>query len=324
MKADTILHELELCARSALKECLNLGKQEQLLVVCDKPCREIGRAFWEAGLQLARDAVLVEITPRKQNGNEPPDPVGEMFGRFNVVVLPTSKSLSHTQARRLACDKGARIATLPGITPDVFLRTMKADWEKLGLYTRRVAGNLCAASTIHVTTDSGTDITFQTGGRQAKADDGRLIYKGAFGNLPAGEAYLAPLEGTANGTIVIDGSFSLGGLLTSPLVLTVKKGKVINVDSATEAGTELERLFVKYGTAAKNLAEFGVGTLDCAKITGNTLEDEKVKGTIHFAVGDNASMGGTVHVPLHLDGIVKKPNVWLDAQLWMDHGVLVQ
>jgi leucyl aminopeptidase (aminopeptidase T) len=322
MKADTIESALESCAKNALKECLNVGKQEHVLVVCDKPCREIGRAFWEAALQLARDAVLVEITPRKQNGNEPPDPVGEMFGRFNVVVLPTSKSLSHTQARRLACDRGARIATLPGITPDVFLRTMKADWDKLGLYTRRVAGHLCAASTIRVTTIAGTDITFQTGGRLAKADDGRLVYKGAFGNLPAGEAYLAPLEGTANGTIVIDGSFSLGGLLASPLVLTVKKGKVINV-SSSDVGADLERLFVKYGSAAKNLAEFGVGTLDCAKITGNTLEDEKVKGTIHFAVGDNASMGGTVHVPLHLDGIVKKPNVWLDAKLWMEQGELV-
>ena len=310
------------CARVALKQCLNLGRQEQLLVVCDEPCREVGEALWEEGVQLCREAVMVRILPRKQNGNEPPAPVGEMFGRFDVAVMPTSKSLSHTQARRMACEKGARIATLPGITVDVFLRTMRTDWEKLGVLTRRISTQMSAAKKIRVTTDSGTDIVFETGGRPAKADDGRLLFKGAFGNLPAGESYMAPLEETASGSIAIDGSFSLGGLCASPLVFIVKKGKVTEVREHPFA-EELERLFEKYGAAARNIAEFGVGTLDTAIISGNTLEDEKVKGTIHFAVGDNASMGGIVKVPLHLDGIVREPNVWLDDALWMEKGRVV-
>lgn len=313
--------DIEQCAQVALKECLNLGRQELLLVVCDPPCYEIGKAFWEVGSRLCREAVMVQITPRKQNGNEPPMHIGELFGRFDVAVMPTSKSLSHTQARRQACEKGARIATLPGITTDVFLRTMKTDWEKLGLYTRRIAGRLSSAKTIRVATDAGTDITFETGGRSAKADDGRIMFKGAFGNLPAGEAYMAPLEGTAQGTIVIDGSFGVGGLLTAPIIFKVQKGKVIEVESE-QFGEEIEGLFGKYGTSARNIAEFGVGTLDCAKISGNTLEDEKVRGTIHFAIGDNASMGGLVKVPLHLDGIIKNPNVWLDGNEWMKKGKL--
>lgn len=310
------------CARMALKQCLNLGRQEQLLVVCDEPCREVGEALWEEGLRLCREAVMVRILPRKQNGNEPPAPVGEMFGRFDVAVMPTSKSLSHTQARRMASEKGARIATLPGITVDIFLRTMKTDWEKLGALTRRLSAQMSAAKKVRVTTAAGTDIAFDTGGRPAKADDGRLLFKGAFGNLPAGESYMAPLEETANGVIVIDGSFSLGGLCASPLVFIVKKGKVTEVREHPFE-EELERLFEKYGSAARNIAEFGVGTLDTAIISGNTLEDEKVKGTIHFAVGDNASMGGVVKVPLHLDGIVREPNVWLDGALWMEKGMMV-
>ena len=310
------------CAQVALKECLNLGRQEQLLVVCDPPCYEIGNAFWEVGSRLCREAVMVQITPRKQNGNEPPAHIGELMGRFDVAVMPTSKSLSHTRARREACERGTRIATLPGITAEVFLRTMKTDWEKLGLYTRRIAGRLSSAKTIRVATGAGTDITFETGGRSAKADDGRLIFKGAFGNLPAGEAYMAPLEDTAQGAIVIDGSFGVGGLLTAPIFFEVRKGKVIEVQSA-QSGAEIEDLFDKYGTAARNIAEFGVGTLDCAKISGNTLEDEKVRGTVHFAIGDNASMGGRVKVPLHLDGIIKNPSVWLDGNEWMRNGKIV-
>ena len=314
-----IQSDINECARVALKQCLNLSRQEQLLVVCDEPCREVGEAFWEEGVRLCRETVMTRITPRKQNGNEPPDPVGEMFGKFDVAVMPTSKSLSHTQARRKACERGARIATLPGITVDVFLRTMKTDWEKLGLLTRRIAAQLSAAKKVRVTSEAGTDMVFETGGRSAKPDDGRLIFKGAFGNLPAGEAYMAPLEDTASGVICIDGSFSLGGRCESPLVFVVKKGKVTEVREHPFA-EDLERLFEKYGAAARNIAEFGVGALDTAIISGNTLEDEKVKGTIHFAVGDNASMGGIVKVPLHLDGIVREPNVWLDDMLWMEKG----
>jgi len=312
---------IEECAKIALSECLNLGKQEQLLVVCDPPCAEIGEAFLKVGASLCREAVMVKISPRKQNGNEPPAPVGEWFGQFDVAVMPTSRSLSHTQARRKACEGGTRIATLPGITPEVFTRTMRTNWRKLGLATRKVAGRMSAASAVRITTAAGTDLSFETGKRQSKADDGRLVYKGAFGNLPAGEAYMAPLEGTANGTLVIDGSFPLTGPLHIPLVVKIKKGRVAEVEEHA-CKAELEQLFRKYGSNGRNIAEFGVGTLDSAIITGNTLEDEKVKGTCHIAFGDNASMGGKVRVQMHLDGIVKNPTVWLDDTVWMKEGEL--
>ncbi len=311
--------QLEECAKIALSECLNLGKQELLLVVCDPPCAVIGDAFWKVGAAMCREAVMVRISPRAQNGNEPPQPVGEWFSQFDVAVMPTSRSLSHTQARRKACEKGTRIATLPGITPDVFTRTMRTNWKKLGIVTRKVAGRMSAASSVRITTRAGTDLTFKTGGRQAKADDGRLVFKGAFGNLPAGEAYMAPLEGTTEGTLCIDGSFPLTGPLSAPLIVTVRKGRVSDV-ADHPCKVDLEHVFAKYGSFARNIAEFGVGTLDSAIITGNTLEDEKVRGTCHIAFGDNASMGGKVKVQSHLDGILKKPTIWLDGKIWMKDG----
>ncbi len=310
------------CADIALGNCLKLGRQERLLVVCDPPCFEIGRAFWEVGRKRCREAVMVQISPRRENGNEPPEPTGEWFGQFDVAVMPTSKSLSHTRARRNACERGTRIATLPGIEPDVFLRTMKTDWTRLGIYTRKVAAQLSQARKIHIQTDAGTDFSFETGGRQAKPDDGKIDAKGAFGNLPAGEAYMAPMEGTGEGRLVFDGSFPLVGLLDTALEITVTGGMVRSV-KGNPCGRQLERLFRTYGQESRNIAEFGVGTLESALISGNILEDEKVKGTVHLAIGDNASMGGKVQVPMHLDGIIKSPSVWLDGQLWMDKGELV-
>jgi leucyl aminopeptidase (aminopeptidase T) len=308
-------------ARTALLQCLNLGRKERLLVVCDPPCFEIGKAFWEVGNERSLDSIMVQITPRAQNGNEPPEPLGDWFCQFDVAVMPTSKSLSHTRARRKASDMGVRIATLPGVTSDMLVRTMKTDWEKLGVHTRKVAAQLSQAKKIQIKTELGTDFTFETGGRCAKADDGRLNFKGAFGNLPAGEAYLAPLEGTAEGTLVIDGSFPLVGILPAPITLKVKEGMVTEVSGS--CAKELEEIFLRYRKPSRTIAEFGVGTLETARITGNVLEDEKVKGTIHLAVGDNASMGGTVNVPVHLDGVIKEPSVWLDYTMWMDRGRLV-
>ncbi|MBD3346520.1 MAG: aminopeptidase [Chitinivibrionales bacterium] len=314
--------ELKSVAKNALAECLNLGRKEQLLVICDPPCFGIGSAFWEAGRERCREAVMVQISPRKESGNEPPAAVGELFCQFDVAVMPTSKSLSHTKARRKASDQGVRIATLPGITPDMFIRTMNTNWEKLGVQTRKVAAQLSSSRKIRIQSDAGTDLTFETGGRHAKVDDGRLNFKGAFGNLPAGEAYMAPAEGTAEGVIVFDGSFPLVGILDTPLILKVREGKVTEVKGHSCA-KQLEELFLKYRKASRTIAEFGVGTLDTARISGNVLEDEKVKGTVHIAIGDNASMGGNVSVPIHLDGIIKNPSVWLDYAQWMDKGQLV-
>jgi leucyl aminopeptidase (aminopeptidase T) len=313
---------LEKGARGALKNCLNLSRKERLLVVCDAPCQSIGEAFFLAGQRLCKESVMVQIVPRRQDGNEPPEPVGEWFGQFDVAVMPTSCSLSHTNARRQASERGCRIATLPGITEESFVRTMGVAWDKLGVSTRKVASQLSQARTIRVTTVAGTDISFATGGRHAHADDGRLNHPGAFGNLPAGEAFLAPLEGTAQGRVVIDGSFALAGLLDAPLVLDVKDG-LVREASGHSCCQELHKLFIRYRQGARAIAEFGVGTLSTAQLCGNVLEDEKVAGTIHFALGNNMSMGGTVNVPLHLDGVVRSPSVWLDGELWMEQGALV-
>lgn len=307
---------------TALSECLALGRLERFLVVCDEPCVEVGRALWEVGLDRCQEAVLVNIKPRKESGNEPPEPVGEWISQFEVVMLTTLKSLSHTRARRKASELGVRIASLPGITAEIFGRTMKTDWAKVGIQTRKIAAQLSSAKKIQIKTQAGTDLTFETGGRHAKADDGRLNFKGAFGNLPAGEAYMAPLEGTAEGTIVIDGSFPLVGMLSSPLVMKVREGCVAEV-SGHPCAKQIEELFLKYRKPARNIAEFGVGTLETARLGGNVLEDEKVRGTVHVAIGDNASMGGTVSVPLHLDGVLKEPSVLLDYALWMDRGQLI-
>ena len=314
------MNELKECAEIALRECLNLRRLEQLLIICDSSCIEIGRAFYDAGEGKCKETIMVMLQSCKYDGNKLPEAIENLLIQFDVVVMPTLKSFASCLTETNVTEQGVRIATLPGITNDSFLRTMKTDWRKLGVYTRKIAGKLNSAQKITISTDAGTLLTFETGGHVASVDDGRIMSKGTFGNLPAGEACLIPLEGTAEGVLVIDGSFSLvEGMIKEPLILTFKEGKVIKAEG-NRCAAELEKIFVKYRHSSRTLAEFGIGTHDTAVLCGNILEDKKVRGTAHFVIGDTLSNESTDKSSIRLDAVLLQPSVWINDKLLIDHG----
>ncbi|RQW81586.1 MAG: aminopeptidase, partial [Geobacter sp.] len=104
--------------------------------------------------------------------------------------------------------------------------------------------------------------------------------------------------------------------------IKVKNGYATEIKGGALA-KKLTKQLDEVGRDARNIAEFGIGTNDSAKLSGILLEDEKVLGTIHIALGNNVSMGGNVNVPLHLDGVIKKPTVYLDGKLLMEDGTLL-
>ena len=315
--------ELLKAARTALKDCMGVAKGEVILVIVDEPLRRIGYAFWEAGRGLGLETILAEIIARETDGSEPPDAIAQLMANVDIVIAPTSKSLSHTNARRAACAKGVRIATLPGITPDSMKRTLAVDYKaKIKGPTEKLAKLLSGSSHAHVVTPAGTDITMSLKGREGEADTGIAHKGGDFTNLPAGEAYIAPIEGTANGRIVVDGSMSGVGLVKRPFTMHVKKGYVVKFEGGKDADT-IRKLASRVGKLGCNIAELGIGTNVKARIVGNVLEDEKAIGTVHIAIGDNRSMGGKVSVPLHLDAILCKPTLSLDGKVIMKDGKMM-
>ena len=296
---------------------------ETILVITDEPLRHIGYALHHAARALGHDVVIVEILPRRSNGEEPPAPIAELMTTMDVVLCPTSKSLTHTEARRRASAAGVRVATLPGVTEDIMVRCMNADYTRIAERTHRLCALMEAATVIRVQAPSGTDVTLPMAGRRALASSGLFREKGAWGNLPTGEAYLAPLEGQSNGVIVVDGSMAGIGMLSQPIRIAVRDGYAEDITGGPEA-ERLIALLEPHGRDARTVAEFGIGTNDRATLTGVILEDEKVMGTIHIAFGDNKSMGGSVRVASHLDGLVKDPTVWFDDRRIMDAGRFVE
>jgi len=303
----------------AVRDCMGAKPGERVLVVTDEPMRLIGFALHRAARDLGLDVLLVDMLPRKSNGEEAPPEVADLMKRFDVVLCPTSKSLTHTDSRRAASLAGARVATLPGVTEAIMVRCMNADYTEIAARTYRLCALLEKTNVVRVTAPAGTDITMPITGRQAHASSGLFREKGLWGNLPTGEAYLAPLEGLSNGVVVVDGSMAGVGMMSQPLRIAVENGYATDISGGPEA-QKLISLLEPHGKDARTVAEFGIGTNDKAILTGIILEDEKVMGTIHIAFGDNKSMGGSVRVASHLDGLVKAPTVWFDEVKVMEDG----
>jgi leucyl aminopeptidase (aminopeptidase T) len=148
-----------------------------------------------------------------------------------------------------------------------------------------------------------------------------LRERGAFRNLPAGEAYVAPLETVGDGTIVFDGSLAGYGVLASPVRVTVEWGRAVAADG--DAGDWLLATLDAGGEHGRSLAELGIGTNPAAILSGNILEDEKVIGTVHLAFGTSVGIGGVNIAGVHIDGLVLQSTVELDGERVLDNGRLL-
>ncbi len=311
---------LDQAATRLLMGSLGLCQGESCLIVSDPDREYLGTTIYKAASRITSKAGLLVIPAPGPQGwhSNTLTRLEEKVQDFDVILLATSRSLSHTDARRRAVRKGARLASMPGITEETFLRAARPDYQKVSDRSKRLSNIFSAADTVSVKTSLGTDITFSVSGMKGYVDSGLYMRKGTWGNIPAGEASVGPKEGTAEGCIVVDWSMSTLGRLIEPLHMDVKKGRAVDI-SGRQADMLIERL-KPFGGPAFTIAEFGIGTNDCAQLCGLTLEDEKVLGTIHLALGNNVSFGGSISVPIHLDGVLTLPTVFMDGNPIMEQG----
>ncbi|MFC6941030.1 aminopeptidase [Salinirubellus sp. GCM10025818] len=300
-------------AETAVRQCLGLDPGESFVVVTDEKRGAIGEALYDAGREVTDDATLVRYPPGDQHGEEPPAPVAAALSAADAFLAPTSKSLSHTRARSEASEAGARGATLPGITEEVFVTGLDADYEAIAAECESMLEAVSEAEEIRVTSPAGTDVTFEPGDREWHADTGIVHEPGDFSNLPAGEVFVSPE--TANGTYVVDGTISPYGLLDDgqSVEIVVEDGYVTDI-SDPEVRELVESAAEEAGDAAYNLAELGIGTNTAVtELVGSILLDEKAGGTVHVAIGDDAGIGGDTDAPIHEDGVIRNPTVYADG-----------
>jgi leucyl aminopeptidase (aminopeptidase T) len=315
------MSDLERAAAAVVNDCLAVREGESALIVANPSTLGIGERLRAECGRAGAEAMLMLMADRAVDGQEPPDAVAAAMAKADVILCPTVRSLSHTEARRNACDAGARAATLPGVTEDTLARVMSADMDGLRRKGAAVAAALEAGTEARITSADGSDLRLVLDGRKATSDDGNLREPGAFGNLPCGEGFVAPIETQGEGVLMVDGTIAGIETGSETVELRVENGKLVSASGAPGA-TLLETLRGA-GPGGDGVAELGIGTNEKAVLTGNLIEDEKILGTCHVAFGASAGIGGEVQVPVHIDCVVMKPTVEIDGQALVRDGELL-
>jgi hypothetical protein len=223
---------------------------------------------------------------------------------FEVLVSFSAFSITHTRFRRfLTSSEKVRIATMPGVEPRMFFTVMQADWEKVRNRSLKVAELMSSALTAEILSPFGHTFRVSLEGRAGVADTGIISEPGMYGNLPGGEGFIAPVEGTAEGEIAC-------GPPSKPeeRLLRFEGGRIVEIVGPPSFRDRFHDAFARYPLAS-SLCELGVGTNERAEDVENILEAEKILGTAHIAVGDNLGFGGTQSVPFHQDVVIFHPTL---------------
>jgi len=304
--------------RQVLRVICQVQASERLAVVVDPPMLSIGEAFLRAADETGAETILAVIPLAGKSGKEPPARVAQLLRESDVFVIPTTVGITHTRARAMATDNGARGVTMPGVTEDMLSReALFADYEDMAAAAESLAQRLTGVRDIHLTSGSGTDLTFSVKEGVWFAEGGLCRRPGQFSNAPGGEVSIAPI--TADGVLVVDGSISGIGLLKEPLHMTIRGGWVTAIEG--NSASHLRSILIPFGKNAFHVAEIGIGMNRGAKRTGKILEDEKALGTVHVGLGDNTKMGGVslaepVEAGIHIDAVVvSSPRILADGDL---------
>jgi leucyl aminopeptidase (aminopeptidase T) len=323
---------------SRLRVALGVREHETLLVLADTPSSETwSTASTESLEEMSERALMARMVCEAirmgsphiaaaftafpdtgGDGREPPEDVAAAMSASDVALVLTTYSLSHTDARTTACARGARVVTMPGFDAAI-LRSdgpLTAPLDELTAGASSMSQRLTAANTARLSAPNGTELTFSLQGRGGVGEDGDYARPGAFGNLPAGEAYVAPVEGTAEGRLVVSAGWY--PQLADKMVITIRSGRATDIEGGGKVGACLRSMVFpaahdELPCSRSSVAELGIGVNPRASRPDNVLEAEKIKGTVHVALGDNAHIGGVNESDFHEDFVVPTPTLELDG-----------
>jgi leucyl aminopeptidase (aminopeptidase T) len=321
---------LPVWAENAVR-CLAVKPGERLAVLVDEPLVAAGLRVCDAAYALGATASMSVLPDSARPIARADAPFVAALSEIDAVLMWLSTTTTaefgahrHPIYQR-AQALGVRVAFGAEIDDDILRYEMSADYDAMRMLCASMAARLEGRRHVRVTTPAGTDCTFDLDGRSWLIDDGRIDSSGAFGNLPGGEVYVAPLRSGAEGVCVVDCSIAVEGLgmLAHPIRLEFHEGRIVDVGGGSEAEA-VRRVIDEAGSGADIVAELGIGTNDRARLTGKIITDEKVLGTAHVAFGHNkGSYGGDNEATIHIDGVMADASIWVDGELAIERGALV-
>ena len=310
-------------ARTLVNDCASVEPDEHVLIVTDSKLVKIGRVLAAAVRERDAEPIITIIKPREMDGQEPPAPVAEAMKHADVIFAPVSRSITHTRAVKEAAAAGARILVMTAFTERLMIRGgIEADFRAQRPVCEKLADLFTDANMVRLTTPAGTDLTMSIEGRRGNAMTGVVDKPGMFSTVPTIEANVSPVEGTAEGVIVVDASIPyIGiGILREPIEMKVEGGFITEISGGRQAEILRKDLAAKDDPYVYNIAELGVGLNPKSEMTGIMLDDEGVLGSAHIGIGTNITLGGTVKAAVHYDLVIWKPTIYLDGKVVIESG----
>ena len=302
-------------ADKVIRVCASVEKRERILILTDPGVDPmVSIALLRAARKAGSEAIVATFL-RDSANDEPPRRITDLMLKSDVIICPTSVTIYYTNAKLKACKKGARFISMTGATLKVLSRgAIEADFKKQRPIAVRVAEKLTRAKDIHICTAKGTDLRASLRGRNGLPITGLCEERGDSTGFPDIEAFIAPVEDSVEGTVVIDGSISGIGLIQNPVKFDIRHGMVVGIYGGREA-TILRRIIADLkNRKVYQIAEIGIGLNPKAKLSGAIIEDESALGTAHVALGDNSKFGGGNPAPTHIDNVFRKPVIELDGK----------
>jgi len=309
-----------------LEVCAGATRSDRVLVVLDTTYGyELSRIMMNAANELGLNLAVVIMKPRAYPGEEPPSTIVEAMKASNVVICATSMTMFYTEARLSACNAGAKFLSMAGATPSTLAsNAMLADFRKQERLVEMVAKRLTKASHVRIFSDKGTNIELSVAGRHGHAITGLCRKPGDAQGVPDIEAYVAPIENSPHGRLVVDASTSVSGLLKTPITIDFHHGEARRFSGGSQAKRLVTMLKRTKSRNSFRIGELGFGLNPLARFCGSIIEDEAVMGTAHIALGENRQLGGRNKAPIHVDLVLGRPQVELDGKLVLkSHRLLI-
>jgi 2,5-dihydroxypyridine 5,6-dioxygenase len=313
-------------ARIIVNVCAGVRAGEDVLVITDTSTSiAIAQSLASAAAERGASAAIAVVQPQR-TGTEPVRPVGAAMLAANVIIAATSASLYHTEAARNAVAGGARLLSMTEISEEVMTSgAITADFEAQGPTIESVRALLSSASSVRVTAPGGTELDMSLEGREAMKITALAREPGTRSATPDLEAFIAPVEGSAEGVLVVDGSASNLGLMRSPIRMEISGGRVTDISGGDQADQISANLREANHEGAYVVAELGIGLNPNGLVRGHIIEDEGAYGTAHVALGNNMNfIGGRNWAPIHFDHVFHRPTIILDGVEVMVDGRLTE
>jgi leucyl aminopeptidase (aminopeptidase T) len=312
-------------AMKAVNQCAGVKPGENVVIACDTNKMRLAEALAAAAYAIGGIPTITVFPPTGAHGAQVPEPVVGACARSDVFFLPTTWSMTHTDARIEAIKNGARGTTMCEVTEDCLCTGgILADYEENDRLGRKLGAVIGKGKKIRMTSSAGTDLTGEITERPVQYETGLFREPGQFAALPNSELNISPIERTTEGVIV--GNVRLMGfgiLRDEPVTIEVKAGEVIRITGGKAADYLNETLKSFDDQKAYNLAEFAVGLNPFCRSYATNLEDLGKLGFGHHGIGSSYAIGGDVLAPCHIDVIYSEATLEIDGQVILDKGTVL-